>query len=340
MALQLEEDGWLNPKIADYFAEYAEICFTHFGDRVQNWITINEPWVIAMLGYGQGVFAPGRVSDREPYQAAHQILRAHAKAVAIYRSRYQPQQQGRIAITNNCDWREPLTTAAADKEAAQRSLEFFLAWFADPIYKGSYPKSMIKRVGYRLPRFNEADLEILMGSSDFFGIKHYTTLLASEAKGNMKKDFVFGNGGLSKDQHVNLSVDKEWKKTKMNWSIVPWGLERLLHWIDDRYDQPEIVITENGAAFDDKVVDGVINDKSRIDFYQQYLMACHDALASGVNLTGYFAWSLMDNFEWASGFSKRFGIYHVDFETLERTPKASAKWYQKMIQNGLPDLNT
>jgi len=138
LALQMEHDGWLNPAIADFFEKYAKLCFERFGNRVKHWITLNEPWVVAILGYGQGVFAPGRKSNSEPYLAAHHLLLAHAKAYQCYKTLFYPTQQGTIGITNNCDWREPLTESPEDKEAAERALQFFLAWFADPVYFGDY----------------------------------------------------------------------------------------------------------------------------------------------------------------------------------------------------------
>jgi len=333
LALQFEYDGWLGDEISDLFAKYADVCFQHFGDRVKNWITINEAWVIAILGYGQGIFAPGRISNSEPYLAGHHILKAHAKAVDVYRKKYQPSQSGQIGITNNCDWREPLTASTADKEAAQRALEFFLAWFADPIYKGDYPQCMKERLGDRLPTLTEEDKKLIKGSSDFFGLNHYTTMYAADAKNNLDKGDVYGNGGLSEDQDVNLSVDPSWSKTEMQWSIVPWGCQKLLEWISKRYDNPPIFITENGCAFDDKVKDGKVHDQERLDFIKGYLEACHKAIQNGVNLKGYFLWSFMDNFEWASGYNKRFGIHYVDFESLERIPKSSAKWYTEVIKD-------
>ena len=335
LALQFEVDGWLGPKIPDLFAEYAELCFEHFGDRVKNWITINEAWVIAILGYGQGVFAPGRISNSEPYLAGHHILLAHAKAVDVYRKKFQTTQKGKIGITNNCDWREPLTDSIEDKAAAQRAVEFFLAWFADPIYFGKYPDVMIERLGDRLPQFTEEEIKLVKGSSDFFGLNHYTTSYASEAGQNLEKGTIYGNGGLSEDQDVNLKVDPKWEKTSMKWSIVPWGCQKLLEWIADRYDNPILYITENGCAFNDRIENGEVNDQARLDFVKGYLEACHQAIQNGVNLKGYFLWSLMDNFEWASGYEKRFGMTYVDFKTLERTPKKSAYWYRDVIkENG------
>jgi beta-glucosidase len=333
LALQFEEDGWLGHSIADAFANYADVCFEHFGDRVKHWITINEAWVVAMLGYGQGVFAPGRISNAEPYLAGHNLLRAHASAVKIYREKYLPTQKGSIGITNNCDWREPLTDSTEDKAAAERAMEFFISWFADPIYHGHYPESMVKRVGNRLPKFTPEDKELVHGSSDFLGLNHYTTMFAANATGQLQQSSVYGNGGLSEDQDVNLSVDPTWELTSMQWAIVPWGCRKLLEWLDARYGHPPIIITENGCAFDDQLVNGEVNDLQRVEFFKGYLSEIHQAIQNGVNMQGYFAWSLMDNFEWASGYEKRFGIHYVDFETLERTPKASAKWLAKVIAN-------
>ncbi len=332
-ALEFEIDGWLGAEISDIFATYADVCFKHFGDRVKNWITINESWVVAILGYGLGVFAPGKKSNDLPYLAGHNLLLAHAKAVDIYRKSYQTQQKGKIGITNNCDWREPLTENLEDKMAAERALEFFLAWFADPIYKGDYPKSMKERLGKRLPKFTPEEKKLIKGSSDFFGLNHYTTMYASDASNSLEVGFVYGNGGLSEDQDVNLSVSPDWKLTNMQWAIVPWGCKKLLQWIANRYDNPPIYITENGCAFDDKLEHGACNDAERVEFFEGYLSAIHEAIESGVNVEGYFIWSFLDNFEWASGYSKKFGITYIEENTLNRIPKASALWFSDVVKH-------
>ncbi|SFZ93547.1 beta-glucosidase/beta-glucosidase [Flaviramulus basaltis] len=337
LALQLEDDGWLGDSMPDYFAAYADVCFERFGDRVKNWITLNEPWVVAILGYGQGVLAPGRISSSEPYLAGHYLILAHGKAVNIYRSKYK-HQNGLIGITNNCDWREPLTNSKEDKDAAERALEFFLAWFADPIYKGDYPMVMKERLGNRLPVFSEDEKEMITGSSDFFGLNHYTTMYASNSNGIIKEGSVYGNGGISKDQGVDLSLDKNWNLTLMQWAVVPWGCKKLLHWINERYNHPNIYITENGCAYADEIIDGQVNDQERLDFYQSYLKVCNEAINEGVKLKGYFAWSFMDNFEWALGYEKRFGLHYVDFKTLERLPKKSAYWYKDAISKNSVDF--
>jgi beta-glucosidase len=337
LALQLEQDGWLNPQMPAFFAEYADLCFHHFGDRVKHWLTLNEAWVVAILGYAKGIFAPGRVSLEEPYRVGHHLLLAHSAAVQVYRQKYQPVQKGLIGMANNCDWREPATQEARDKAAAQRSLEFFLGWFADPIYTGDYPETMRSRLGDRLPNFTDREAEALRGSTDFFGLNHYTTALTAHCENPTGRTPVYLNGGITEDQQIRLYNSPDWEETAMGWGVVPWGCRKLLNWIDLRYDHPPIVITENGCAFEDAMENGQVNDQHRIDFLTSYIDECRRAVTEGVDLRGYFVWSLLDNFEWASGYTKRFGLHHVDFVNLRRTPKASAKWYAEVIRlNHLP----
>jgi len=332
-ALQNETDGFLNPDIADYFADYAELCFKHFGDRVKHWFTFNEPWVYSILCHGHGVLAPARESDTEPYIVGHNMLRAHAKVVDVFRRKYQKEQNGKIGIINNCDWREPYSDSKEDIEAAQRSLEFFLGWFADPIFLGDYPEVMKKNVGDRLPKFNDEDKKLIKGSTDFFGLNHYSTALVQNADMNKTYEVnVYDNGCIFNDERVVLHADPAWEKTEMGWNIVPDGLYKILNWIKERYDNPEIYIGENGVATTDIVIDGEVDDQIRIDFLSGYFGAAHKAIESGVNLKGYFVWSFMDNFEWALGYDKRFGLHHVDFETGKRTPKKSAKWFGKVME--------
>jgi beta-glucosidase/6-phospho-beta-glucosidase/beta-galactosidase len=255
-------------------------------------------------------------------------------AVDLYRNRFQTVQSGSIGITANCDWREPLSDSSADKAAAERALEFFLGWFGDPVYRGDYPDAMRARVQDRLPRFSPDDRSRILGSCDFLGLNHYTTMYASAtAPGAAVPGAPFGNGGIAEDQGVNLSADPSWKQTTMGWSIVPWGCTKLLCWIHDRYNAPEIVLTENGCSFDDRPHNGVVDDQDRIEFLSQYIGACHTAIETGVKLRGYFLWSFMDNFEWSSGFTRRFGLHYVDFATGQCIPKSSAAWYAGVLKN-------
>jgi beta-glucosidase len=262
------------------------------------------------------------------------MIIAHARAVNIYRTKFA-NQNGKIGITNNCDFRYPLTEKAADKDAAERAMLFFLGWFADPIWKGDYPLVMKERLGNRLPKFTEEEKRLILGSSDFFGLNHYGSNLASEPEEGISADVVAGNGGIFDDQHVDLSNDPSWKQTDMGWNIVPDGLKQLLLWIDKRYNHSEIIITENGCACNEPTKEIAVNDTMRKEFINSYLNSAREAIVEGVNLGGYFAWSLMDNYEWSFGYSKRFGICYVDYETLERTPKSSALWLKEcIISNG------
>ncbi len=336
LALQFEKDGLLNPEIIEAFVEYADVCFHHFGDRVKNWLTLNEPYVYAMYGHDVGMMAPGRKSKHEPYRVGYHFLLSHAKIVEHYRQKYQHKQQCQIGLALNCDWREPLTDRPEDFEAAQRSLEFYLGWFADPIFLGDYPESMHRNVGQRLPALKEEDKRLIKGSVDFFALNHYTTHYAANTKTEITAGEDEYNGGCYADQRVDLTSDPAWLQTTMGWNVVPWGLYKLLHWIDRRYGHPEIYITENGCSYDDRVENGMVTDVQRIDYLKGYLTEAHKAITDGIRLKGYFVWSLLDNFEWALGFSKRFGIYYVDYPTGRRFAKESARWYREVIKaNGL-----
>ena len=331
--LYLHHQGWLSSSIMDKFGEYARICFESFGDRVKHWITLNEPWCSAVLGYGNGHHAPGHKSNTEPYIAAHNLLLSHARAVEVYRD-LSLNNDGVIGITNNCDYRFPLTQTDEDINAAERSLEFFIGWFADPIWKGDYPQIMKELVGNRLPKFTEDEKKLILGSSDFFGLNHYSSMLASEPnEGIQPEENIAGNGGMFEDQLVHLSDDPNWKKTHMEWNVVPEGCKELLKWIDKRYNKPTIYITENGCAQDEPTLEAAQNDEERVQFFKGYINACYEAIQDDVNLKGYFAWSLMDNFEWAWGYDRRFGLCRVDFNTFERSLKKSAHWYKEVIKN-------
>ena len=332
LTLQLEQDGWLSYRTAEAFARYAKICFEAFGDRVKHWITFNENWCTAVLGYGTGVFAPGRNSRDEPYRAAHNLLLAHGLAVQAYR---EGHYGGQIGIANNCDFREPLTDSAEDHAAAQESLEFFYGWLTDPVVFGEYPAIMRERLGNRLPSFTAEENALLKGSVDFLGLNHYTTHYASRS--NQVENRIAaedGNGGMMADQQVCLSADPEWPVTSMGWFVVPWGFRKMLTWIHRRYAGLPIYVTENGTALADNNVGTAIDDHERVVFIQHYTAAMKQAIAEdGVNVKGYFAWTLMDNFEWCRGYDMRFGLIFCDFKTLERTPKASYHAYREIIKS-------
>lgn len=330
LALQMTDDGWLNRKTSKAFARYAGVCFNNFGDRVKNWITLNEPWCSSVLGHGLGVFAPGRKSPDEPYIAAHNLLIGHALAVKEFRN---GGFDGVIGISNNCDWREPLTDSEADRAAAERALEFFYGWFTDPIFHGDYPKVMRERLGKRLPDFTDEERALVKGSTDFLGLNHYSTAFVSAAPVAGGLDNIAGNGGLSDDQNVYLSHQPDWEKTDLQWSVVPWGFRKMLNWIAKRYPGLPIYVTENGCAVAEPDVAAAKNDEFRCRFISDYVATMQEAIADGSDVRGYFVWSLIDNFEWALGFSKRLGLIRCDYNTLERTPKKSYYQYRDIIKS-------
>jgi beta-galactosidase len=331
LTLQLEQDGWLQRKTAEDFAQYARCCFDAFGDRVKHWITFNESWCTAVLGYGNGFFPPGRQHPDEPYLAGHHLLIAHGLAVQAFR---QGGYGGSIGLASNCDWREPLSPAPEDQAAAQRSLEFFYGWFTDPVVLGDYPAVMRERLGQRLPAFSPDEQVLLRGSVDFLGLNHYTTHYASRHKpashGIAAED---GNGGMADDQDVYLSCDPTWERTDMGWFVVPWGFRKMLNWVANRYPGLPIYVTENGCANPHAQEEASQNDPFRVRFLQGYLAALQQAKTQDqVPVQGYFCWSLLDNFEWAYGYTKRFGLIHCDFATGQRRPKQSYYFYQKHIE--------
>mmetsp|Transcript_146700 Transcript_146700/g.470774 ORF Transcript_146700/g.470774 Transcript_146700/m.470774 type:complete len:518 (+) Transcript_146700:89-1642(+) len=339
--LEDEYGGWLDRKIIDDFEYYAKVCFEQFGDKVTDWITFNEPWCSTVLGYANGEMAPGRKEkpDTEPYLASHHIILAHAKSVVLYRNEFKAKQKGVIGITLNMDWREPLTSSEEDKAAAQRALDWQLGWYADPIWKGDYPESMKKRCGDRLPAFTEEEKKMIKGTSEFFGLNHYATAYTQAPDGAAKSVSMWGNiqeGGYFEDQQIQLIDDARWKRTDMDWGVVPWGMRKMCEYIQEVY-KPEggIIVTENGCAVLEDTVEQAKHDTERVEFLQGYVAQLHQAIQNGADVRGYFAWSLMDNFEWALGYGKRFGIIRVDYVTQERTPKASALMFSEVCKTNV-----
>lgn len=348
LALEEKYGSWLNVDMEKYFAKYANICFQHFGDRVKHWLTFNEPLTVALNGYNSGSHAPGRCSDRnkcregdsstEPYLVSHNMLNAHAAAVEIYRHKYQEIQGGKIGITLNTDFAYPLTQSPEDHEAAERHLEFQSSWYADPIFFGDYPPSMKSRVGARLPTFTEAQSARLKGSHDFYGINHYTSTYVSN---KVNEDIPEDQKSYYYDEGTQLTTtdsqgDAIGAQAASPWLyVVPQGMEDILYWIDKRYGHPDIYITENGmdiAGESELTQEEALVDTERVDFYAAYVGHALAAKTNGVSLQGYFAWSLMDNFEWADGYAFKFGLLYVDRDEesttyMQRWQKDSAKWY-------------
>ncbi|QIK37687.1 beta-glucosidase [Caldichromatium japonicum] len=314
MALQ-DRGGWINPDSPQWFADYAEVLFRTFADRVTSWITINEPWVIAVLGHLEGRHAPGWRDPSAAARVGHHLLLAHAAAVASYRT----LGHGQIGIALNLEPQHPAYPKAADLLAAQRRDAFVNRWFLDALFLASYPIELAQIFGPAWPKFGAVALDQIHYPGDFIGVNYYTrarVAAAPEAK---------PLGAIC------LPPPRE-KSTAMGWEIYPEGLGEVLGWFKERYGNPRVLITENGAAFADPApCAGLVLDPQRIVYLRSHLRAAAQALAAGVDLGGYFVWSLMDNFEWAEGYSKRFGLYWVDRQTLQRYPKSSAHFYRSVI---------
>ncbi|EQC24957.1 beta-glucosidase [Saprolegnia diclina VS20] len=342
LALQTEFDGLLGGQpVIDAFTAYARLCFERFGDRVKQWITINEPWVISLLGFGIGVLAPGRKHNgkTEPYIAGHNLLLWHAHAVNVYRTEFQETQNGQIGMTFNCDWRAPKPTEnpveqAQNADAAERAVLFDLGWFADPIYFGDYPEVMKTRLGDRLPRFTPEESALLKGSNDFFGLNHYSTAYVEPSDAFLANEVCGSDGIIFDDAGVKMSADDAWPRTDVGWNVVPWGFRKLLVWIQARYAPAGgIIVTENGCAVADDDQAAAANDVFRVNYYRGYIAEMHKAITEcNVDVRGYYAWSFIDNYEWACGYSKRFGLHWVNYETMKRMPKASAHVYGAILR--------
>jgi beta-glucosidase len=307
--------GWQNPDAPLWFRDYAATLFDSLGDRVKFWITMNEPIVVAFSGYGIGEHPPGIADMGASLDVAHNLLKAHGLAVQAFR---ETDCGGEIGITINLEYSMPATDSSADRAAAQRYHAFANEWFLDPIFLGKYPDEMIKATP-RLAEVSPKDAEIISQPIDFWGMNNYKrSVWKHEDSAFLQVEQVFVEG----------------KYTGMNWEVYPDGIYQLLKWVDEKYNKPVLYITENGAVFPDKVEsDGSVNDEDRVDFLREYLKACHRAIQEGVDLRGYFLWTLMDNFEWMYGFDKRFGIVRTDFDTQKRTIKKSGHWYSETIKN-------
>ncbi|KAL1095015.1 hypothetical protein V6Z11_D06G128900, partial [Gossypium hirsutum] len=348
-ALEDEYGGFLSPRIVDDFRDYAEVCFKEFGDRVKHWMTLNEPWSYTYGGYVAGFLAPGRCSDWqnlnctggesavEPYLVAHHLLLAHAVSVKLYRQKYQASQKGVIGMTLVSYWFVPVSNAKHQQNAASRALDFMFGWFMKPITIGNYPHTMRSLLGNRLPKFDKMQSKILKGSFDFLGLNYYTAIYAAYApKPNVGKPSYLTDARTSLSSYHNGIPIGPMTGTKWIY-MYPRGIRDLLLYTKEKYGNPLIYITENGvgdtenASFPSKEA---LNDKGRIEYHRRHLSSLQTAIKDGVNVKGYFAWSLLDNFEWASGYTVRFGFNFVDYKNgLKRYPKLSAQWLKNFLKN-------
>ncbi|XP_072990818.1 beta-glucosidase 7-like isoform X1 [Typha latifolia] len=341
LALEEKYHGWLNPKMVDLYADYADFCFKIFGDRVKNWFTFNEPRIIAAFGYDQGMHPPLRCtncpasgnSSTEPYIVAHHLILSHATAVKRYRDNYRATQKGKIGILLDFNWYEPLSNSTNDQAAAQRARDFHVGWFLDPIINGQYPQIMQEIVKERLPNFTPEEVNLVKGSADYVGISQYTSYYTKDRHMNPQTPYSY-----SADWNVDYVSECNGvpigPRANSHWLyIVPTGMYSVVNYIKEKYGNPIIILSENGMDQPGNItLPEALNDTIRVNFYKSYLTELKKGIDEGANVIGYFAWSLLDNFEWGSGYTCRFGLVYVDFQDLKRYPKMSAYWFKDMFQ--------
>ncbi|GAB1483156.1 GH1 family beta-glucosidase [Treponema sp.] len=325
-ALQKKYKGFQNRKLIDLFAEYTRFAVESFGDRVKNWISINEPFEFSCFGHLLGTHAPGRHSPKAYFHVMHNLLLAHGKAVRIIKKTYP---ESKVGIVISMTPIHPATDKPKDKKAAKMANQFMNDITLLPLYRGSYPEELWKRAILFRPRIEEGDMDLITTKTDFIGLNYYSR---EKAKYDFFMPIIHASiSGTDPDQ--KQCIDSEGKqRTSMGWEIYPEGLYECLTKVKDIGNNPDIYITETGGAFDDELgADGKVRDPLRVDLLKQYFGQGLRAIEAGVNLKGIFVWSLMDNFEWAEGRAKRFGLIYVDYKTQKRTLKDSAYWYKSLI---------
>ncbi|ALC91380.1 beta-glucosidase [Bacillus sp. FJAT-18017] len=315
--------GWANRDTVEAFSQYAETVFKEFNGKVKFWQPINEPFCAAFLSNYHGVHAPGFQDLQLAVDVSHHLVLAHGRAVQIFR---EMGIEGKIGTATNTTWREPYSNRPEDREACRREIGINIDWFLDPILKGHYPDYMVewfKKKGAEL-RIADGDMEVIHQPIDFIGVNYYSGNIARYKE----------NSGLLDIENIEI----DYQHTHIGWPIYADGLNKVFHYLTDRYGTIPLFITENGACCIDELVNGEVEDQDRIHYYQQHLTAVSRAIESGIPIIGYLAWSLMDNFEWAEGYGKRFGLVYVDFNTRERKRKNSFSWYKNVIANGWMEI--
>ncbi len=308
-----DQGGWLNRETAYKFRSYVDLISKVFGNRVHAYATLNEPFCSAFLGYEVGVHAPGIVGKEFGKKAAHHLLLAHGLAMEVLTKNSPNTLNGIVLNFTPC---YPESDSSADINAAAFADDYLNQWYIKPLFDGKYPEIMSQLPTEHQPEIHDGDMAIIAHANDYLGINFYTRAI-------YRADI---------DEHF-LQIDPPEPRTDMGWEIYPKAFTELLVSLNEKYTLPPVYITENGAAMADDIIEGVVNDQDRVDYYQQHLNAVNDAIEQGVQIIGYFAWSLMDNFEWAEGYLKRFGIVHVDYDTQVRTIKASGLAYKALITN-------
>ncbi len=311
-----EQGGWLNPDVAHWFADYAATVYRKLDGRVKKWITLNEPWVVSDGGYLHGALAPGHRDRFEAPIASHHLLRAHGAAVQAYRAEGRHQ----IGLVVNLEPKYPATPSAADQAATAQADAYMNRQYLDPALLGHYPAEMCEVFDEAWPAWPASDFQLIRQPLDFIGVNYYTRSVARAEDSARPVRAVRVRQPLA-------------TYTETDWEVYPQGLIDTLLWVKERYGNPPVYITENGAAFGDPpaAVNGRLEDPLRVAYLRAHLDAVRAAIAQGADIRGYCVWSLLDNFEWSLGYSKRFGIVHVDYATQQRTLKASAEFYREVI---------
>jgi beta-glucosidase len=308
--LQRESGGWADRGTVAAFADYAGVIAARLGDRVKTFTTQNEPWVTATLGHETGVFAPGIKSRATAMQVSHHCLLSHGLAAQAVRA---ARADASVGIVLNLSPVSPASDAPEDAAQARLDDGLLVRWYLDALLLGSYPADVLAHVGPDAPRTSSGDARIIAQPLDFLGVNFYNPMFASAAR-----RWIPARQGAP--------------VTAMGWEVSPPDLTRLLLRLHHDYRLPPLYIAENGAAYDDRVVNGEVHDEARRAYLESHLHAVADAIEQGVDLRGYFVWSLLDNFEWSHGYAKRFGIVHVDYDTQQRRPKRSALWYSELLR--------
>jgi beta-glucosidase len=319
-----DQGGWLNRDIAEWFADYARVMVRALGDRVALWATLNEPWVVSDAGYLHGVHAPGHRAPAEAPIASHNLLRAHGAALRAIRA----ERAAPAGLVVNLEPKVPASQRPEDIAATRRADAYMNRQFLDPVFFGRYPEEMTEVFGSAWPAFPEDDFPLIREPLDFLGINYYT-------RGVTRHDPAAAPlhaAPVRQPGHVYTATD---------WEVYAPAFTDVLAWVRDRYGPVPLYVTENGAAFDDppRAAGPLVDDPQRVSYLREHLVAARRAIGLGVDLRGYFAWSLLDNYEWSAGYTKRFGLYHVDFETQVRTPKSSARFYADVIRTNGAALN-
>ncbi|MFE2231113.1 GH1 family beta-glucosidase [Streptomyces sp. NPDC059442] len=320
--------GWPERATAERFAEYAGLAAEALGDRIDTWTTLNEPWCAAFLGYGSGVHAPGRTDDRAALRAAHHLNLAHGLAARVLRDTLPATAE--LSLTLNLHVARPLTDAPEDVDAARRIDAVGNRIFLDPVFHGRLPADLVADTAHLTDWsfVRDGDLAVISAPIDSLGINYYSPAVVAAGTSDAPSPWP------GAPERVRF-LPAPGPRTAMDWPVDASGLHELLVRLRDELPGVPLLITENGAAYDDYAdPEGVVHDPERVEYLDAHLEAVHRAIADGADVRGYFLWSLLDNFEWAYGYGKRFGIVHVDFASQRRTPKDSARWYAEVIGRG------